>query len=94
MALHNVLIYGAGDLFAGADTLKIDTFRIDQKVHYRINPSTKPQKGGGKKGNVMIKCEKDGTTLIKTIAGEFSVYPLNIQQEWEVIINQEFLNRE
>jgi hypothetical protein len=38
--------------------------------------------------------EKDGTRIIKTIAGEFSVYPLNIQQEWEVIINQEFLNRE
>jgi dipeptide/tripeptide permease len=94
MDLQNVSIYGAGDLFVGTDTLNIATFKTDQKIRYQINPSTKPQKGGGKKGNVVMAYEKDGTRIIKTIAGEFSVYPLNIQQEWEVIINQEFLNRE
>lgn len=94
MDLHHVSIYGAGDLFVGEDTLNIETFKTDQKVRYQINPSTQPQKGGGKKGNVVMAYEKDGTRSIKTIAGEFSVYPLNIQQEWEVMVNQEFLNKE
>jgi hypothetical protein len=90
--LDNVLIYGTGALFEGEDTLRIGRFENSQEIKYIIRPSTEPQKGGGKKGNVEMQFEMDGEIQSKIIAGEFSVYPLNIKQEWEVLVDQHFLN--
>ena len=90
--LDNVLIYGTGALFEGEDTLRIGRFENSQEIKYIIRPSTESQKGGGKKGNVEMQFEMDGEIQSKIIAGEFSVYPLNIKQEWEVLVDQHFLN--
>lgn len=89
--LEDVVVYGSGPLFIGQDTLWLARFENEQEVKFKIWPDTKPQKGGGKKGNVELQYTLNGEQNSKTIAGEFSVYPSHIQQKWDVTIDPGFL---
>ncbi len=83
----NILIYGTGTIFENSDTLKVNKFNKGEKIEYVIRPSTKPHKNG----YIRIEFDIDGKHIEKNIAGEFSINPYNIQQEWKVAIDNEFI---
>ena len=85
---RNLLIYGTGNIFENQDTLKVKSFNKGEQLSYTIRPSTKPHRNG------YIKIEfdvNDGKHISKNIAGEFSINPYHIQQDWEVTIDNEFV---
>lgn len=83
----NVLIYGTGTIFENSDTLKVNKFNIGEEIEYVIRPSTKPHKNG----YIKIEFDIDGKRIQKNIAGEFSINPYNIQQEWKIIMDNKFI---
>lgn len=83
----NVLIYGTGTIFENSDTLKVNKFNKGEEIEYVIRPSTKPHKNG----YIKIEFDIDGKRIEKNIAGEFSINPYNIQQEWKIIMDNKFI---
>ncbi len=83
----NILIYGTGNIFENADTLRANSFAIGEEIKYIIWPTTKP----GRNGYIRIEFDIAGKHITKDLAGEFSVNPYNIQQEWTVTLDKEFL---
>ena len=83
----NILIYGTGNIFENSDTLKINKFNKGDKIEYVIRPSTKPHRNG----YIKIEFDVDSKHISKDIAGEFSINPYNIQQDWEVTLDNEFI---
>lgn len=83
----DVLIYGTGNIFESSDILKIDNFNIGEKIEYITRPSTAPHR------NCFIRMEFDinNKHISKDIAGEFSINPYIIQQNWEIVIDNEFV---
>jgi len=84
---NNILIYGAGNIFENQDTLKLNKFNQGEKIEYIISPTTIPHRNG----NIRMEFDIDNIHISKVIAGEFSINPYSIQQEWEVIIDNEFI---
>jgi len=84
---NNILIYGAGNIFENPDTLKLNKFNQGEKIEYIISPTTIPHRNG----NIRMEFDIDNIHISKVIAGEFSINPYSIQQEWEVIIDNEFI---
>ena len=82
----NILIYGAGNIFEKPDTLKVNSFEIGEELKYTIWPVTKP----GRRGYVRMEFDLSGKHYTRNIAGEFSVNPYNIQQEWTVNMHNEY----
>jgi hypothetical protein len=83
----NVLIYGTGNIFESTDTLKVASFKKGEKIEYVIQPSTAPHRHG----YIRMEFDVDNKHISKEIAGEFSINPYNIKQEWEVVIDNEFV---
>lgn len=84
----NILIYGTGNIFENPDTLKVNSFAIGQELKYIIWPTTKP----GRNGYIRMEFDIPDKHITKNIAGEFSVNPYNIQQEWIVTLDKEFFD--
>jgi len=84
---ENILIYGTGNIFENPDTLKVNSFGNGEELDFIIWPITKP----GRKGYIRMEFDLSGKHFYKNIAGEFSVNPYNIQQEWKVTVDKEFL---
>ena len=82
----NILIYGAGNIFENTDTLKVNKFNKREKIEYIIRPITKPHRNG----YIRIEFDIDNKHISKNIAGEFSINPYNIQQDWEVSLGNDF----
>ncbi|MFN8256946.1 MAG: hypothetical protein U0W24_14720 [Bacteroidales bacterium] len=82
----NILIYGTGNIFEGCDTLKLSKLEKGAKIQYIINPDTGP----GRKGFIRMECDFEKEHVAKDIAGEFSINPYQIQQEWIVNIGNDF----
>jgi len=83
----HVSIYGTGTIFEHCDTLKRNDFKKGEKIAYVVRPVTKP----GRRGFIRMELEVDSQRSSKDIAGEFTVNPYDIQQEWEVTIDNEFV---
>ena len=82
----NILIYGAGTIFENSDTLKVNKFNKGEKIEYVTRPITKPYRNG----YIRLEFDINGKHIEKNIAGEFSINPYNIQQEWEITIDNAF----
>jgi hypothetical protein len=83
----NILIYGAGNIFDDSDTLKVKTFNSGEKIEYITRPSTAP----GRKGYIKMEFDVDNKHVSRNIAGEFSINPYSIQQDWNVIVDNKFV---
>jgi glucan phosphoethanolaminetransferase (alkaline phosphatase superfamily) len=83
----NVKIYGAGNIFENSDTLKINQLNKGDTTEYVTRPNTGPHRTG----YIKIEFEADNKHISKNIAGEFSINPYNIQQDWEVILDNKFI---
>lgn len=83
----NILIYGTGNIFENTDTLNANSIANGEEIKYIIWPTTKPNR----KGYIRIEFDIPGKHISKDLAGEFSVNPYNIQQEWTVTLDKEFL---
>lgn len=84
---NNILIYGEGSIFENSDTLKVNNLNKGGSIEYIIRPSTKPHRNG----YIRIEFDIDNKHISKNIAGEFSINPYNIQQYWEVAVDNEFV---
>jgi len=82
----NILIYGTGNIFENPDTLKVNSFANGEELKYIIWPETKPNA----QGYIRLEFDIPGKHFTKNIAGEFSVNPYNIQQEWTVTLDKEY----
>jgi hypothetical protein len=82
----NIIMYGAGSIFENSDTLKLKLLNKGDSLTYTIKAITKPHRSG------YIKMEFDlgKRHISKNIAGEFSVNPYSIKQEWSIIIDNSF----
>lgn len=83
----NIKIYGVGNIFENTDTLKLEMLKKGESISYIIQASSKPHRSG------YIKMEFDlkNKHISKNIAGRFSVNPYEIKQEWNIVINNSFV---
>lgn len=91
MELRAVTLYGAGEIFAEEDTLRRTSLAEGETLRYSINASSEPQRGGGKKGDIVLEFDTERGHVSRVVAGPFSVYPLNIQQRWEITVDSNYL---
>lgn len=83
----NVLVYGTGNIFEDSDTLKLNTFNNGENIEYVTWPNTGPHRNG------YIRMEFDiaDKHITKDVAGEFSINPYDIQQQWDIIMDSAFI---
>jgi hypothetical protein len=85
---YNISVYGAGSIFENPDTMKMGRFGKGEQMQYTTWPATKPFRSG----YIRMDFDIDGKHISKDIAGEFSINPYFIQQEWEITVDNEFVN--
>lgn len=83
----NIRIYGVGNIFENTDTLKLEKLKKGESMTYTIQAISKPHRSG------YIKMEFDFNKkhISKNIAGNFSINPYEIKQEWSLIIDNSFI---
>jgi len=80
---EQIAIYGSGTIFEKTDTLKIGQLKPGETFIYQAQPVTKPHRVG----HIRMDFYIGDQSYSKTIAGEFSVNPYQLQQNWEVGID-------
>ncbi|MBL7969566.1 MAG: hypothetical protein JNK09_21380 [Prolixibacteraceae bacterium] len=83
---EQIQVYGSGTIFGKADTMKIPQLRPGEDFTYWAQPVTKPHRVG----HIRMDFNIGDRSYTKTIAGEFSVNPYQLQQNWEVDIDSLF----
>ena len=85
--LHSIKIYGSGTIFLNPDTLKLAGLGMGESAEYVIKASTT----ANAKGNILIEGYNGKDKFIKDIAGPFTINPVNLKQDWDVVIDGEFM---
>lgn len=80
---EQIAVYGSGTIFEKADTLKIGQLKPGEAFNYLAQPVTKPHRVG----HIRMDFYIGNQSYSKTIAGEFSVNPYQLQQNWEVTLD-------
>lgn len=86
--IATVRIYGSGDIFENTDTFRVERLRPGEQLKYENRAVTKPHRSG----EIRMDFGMGEQAYRKTIAGKFTVNPYQLQQNWEVVIDQNFLN--
>jgi hypothetical protein len=82
----NISIFGSGIIFENSDTLKLKKLNKGESLTYTINAISKPHRSG----YIKMEFDLDKKHISKNIAGEFSVNPYVIKQQWRLIIDDSF----
>ena len=83
----NIRIYGVGNIFKNADTLKLEMLKKNVSKTYTIQAISKPHHSG----YIKMEFDLNKKHFSKNIAGEFSINPYEIKQEWMVVIDNSFI---
>lgn len=83
----NIRIYGVGNIFENTDTLKLEMLKKNESMTYTIQAISKPHRSG----SIMMEFDLNKMHFSKNIAGEFSINPYEIKQEWMVVIDNSFI---
>jgi len=82
----NISIFGSGSIFENSDTLKLKKLNKGESLTYTINAISKPHRSG----HIKMEFDLDNKHISKNIAGEFSINPYDIKQQWRLIIDDSF----
>jgi len=82
----NISIFGSGSIFENSDTLKLKKLNKGESLTYTINAISKPHRSG----YIIMEFDLDNKHISKNIAGEFSINPYDIKQQWRLIIDDSF----
>ena len=82
----NISIFGSGSIFENSDTLKLKKLDKGESLTYKINAISKPHR----RGYIKMEFDLDNKHISKNIAGEFSINPYDIKQQWRLIIDDSF----
>ncbi len=82
-----IFVHETGNIFENSDTLKMGKLNKGEKIEYVTRPSTKPHRNG----YIRMEFDIENKHIAKDIAGEFSINPYNIQQDWKVSVDNEFV---
>jgi len=85
--IHSVKIFGTGTIFLDPDTNFYIGLASGKPILYQNNVSTSPHM----KGDIQMIFYKGTEKFTKRIAGPFSIHPMNLKQDWDVEISEEFL---
>jgi hypothetical protein len=86
--LHSIKIYGSGTIFLKPDTLKLPGIAQNETIEYKNKAATSPHMTG----EIVLEGFLGKQKFRKKIAGPFSINPMRLQQDWKVVINENFLN--
>ncbi len=86
--LHSVKIYGSGTIFLKPDTMNLPGIAKGDKIKYKNKASTSPHMSG----EIILEGFAGKQKLKKRVAGPFSINPMRLQQDWKVVINENFLD--
>jgi hypothetical protein len=87
--IHSVKIYPSGSIFLNSnDTLKLPGLGKGESVEYITKASTTP----GMEGDIKITFFIGKDRFARRVAGPFSIQPMNLKQEWEVRISEDWIN--
>ena len=82
----NISIFGSGSIFENSDTLKLKKLDKGESLTYKTNAISKPHRSG----YIKMEFDLDNKHISKNIAGEFSINPYDIKQQWRLIIDDSF----
>ena len=82
----NIKIYGIGNIFENADTLKLGMLNQGESMIFTIQAISKPHRSG----HIKMEFDIKNKHISKNIAGRFSINPYEIKQEWNVTIDNSF----
>jgi hypothetical protein len=82
----NIKIYGIGNIFENADTLKLGMLNQGESMIFTIQAISKPHRSG----HIKMEFDINNKHISKNIAGRFSINPYEIKQEWNVTIDNSF----
>jgi hypothetical protein len=86
--MHSVKIYSSGSIFLNAnDTLRLPGLGKGESVEYVTKASTTPGMIGDIKMSFFIGEER----YLRRVAGPFSIQPMNLKQDWEVRISDDWI---
>lgn len=88
MPLHSVKIYGSGTIFLKPDTMTLPGIAKGDVIKYKNKAATAPHM----QGEITLEGFAGKQKIKKRIAGPFSIHPMRLQQDWKVVINENFLN--
>jgi hypothetical protein len=86
--LHSVKIYGSGTIFLKPDTMTLPGIAKGDQIKYKNKAATSPHM----QGEIILEGFAGKQKIKKRIAGPFSIHPMRLQQDWKVVINENFLD--
>lgn len=85
--MHSIKIYGGGSIFLNPDTLKLAGLGVGESSVYEVKASTHPNM----QGTILMEGFIGKEKFKKDIAGPFSINPMKLQQDWDVVLDADFL---